>query len=225
MAVEHVNIADPDIHEPKGVAAADVGQVYTANGAGSGSWASPSSGIEGGYKDITSNMTSARGGGSNAPALTVFIGGIKLNAYGGSGTDEQFVSFHLPHDYVANTDITLHAHWSHIIGAPSGDVKWQFEYSYAQGYSREVFPATTTVTTTQTAGAQYTHHTTDDDDMILVNGTNNFEPDGIVVGRFYRDGSDGADTFGDAAYILFTDIHYQSTATLPPERNAPFTGH
>jgi len=38
MAVEHVNIADPEIHEPKGVAAASDGQVYVADGVGSGDW-------------------------------------------------------------------------------------------------------------------------------------------------------------------------------------------
>jgi hypothetical protein len=38
MATEHAAIADPEIHEPKGVAAASSGQVYVANGAGSGSW-------------------------------------------------------------------------------------------------------------------------------------------------------------------------------------------
>lgn len=35
----HQNIADPYIHEPKGVAAASANQVYVANGLGSGSWA------------------------------------------------------------------------------------------------------------------------------------------------------------------------------------------
>jgi hypothetical protein len=38
MTLEHKNIADPDIHEPKGVGAASAGQVYVADGAGSGSW-------------------------------------------------------------------------------------------------------------------------------------------------------------------------------------------
>lgn len=38
MAVQHSAITDPDIHEPKGVAAATLGQVYTADGAGSGDW-------------------------------------------------------------------------------------------------------------------------------------------------------------------------------------------
>jgi nucleoside phosphorylase len=39
MAIQHAVIEDPDIHEPKGVATATVGQVYVADGAGSGDWA------------------------------------------------------------------------------------------------------------------------------------------------------------------------------------------
>jgi hypothetical protein len=38
MAVEHVNITDPELHEPKGVAAASADTVYVANGSGSGTW-------------------------------------------------------------------------------------------------------------------------------------------------------------------------------------------
>jgi hypothetical protein len=36
--VEHVDIVDPEIHEPKGVASASVDTVYVADGAGSGTW-------------------------------------------------------------------------------------------------------------------------------------------------------------------------------------------
>jgi hypothetical protein len=35
---EHVDITDPEIHEPKGVAAASANTVYVADGAGSGAW-------------------------------------------------------------------------------------------------------------------------------------------------------------------------------------------
>ena len=35
---EHVDLADPELHEPKGVAAAGAGMEYLADGAGSGSW-------------------------------------------------------------------------------------------------------------------------------------------------------------------------------------------
>lgn len=38
MAIEHDAIVDGERHEPKGIAAAAVDQVYTSNGAGSGAW-------------------------------------------------------------------------------------------------------------------------------------------------------------------------------------------
>ncbi len=38
MTIEHSNITDPEIHEPKGVATASANDVYVADGAGSGSW-------------------------------------------------------------------------------------------------------------------------------------------------------------------------------------------
>lgn len=39
--VSHVDLTDPNLHEPKGVATATAGQVYQADGAGSGSWELP----------------------------------------------------------------------------------------------------------------------------------------------------------------------------------------
>ena len=36
--VNHSTLTDPYLHEPKGVAAASAGEVYIANGAGSGDW-------------------------------------------------------------------------------------------------------------------------------------------------------------------------------------------
>jgi hypothetical protein len=39
--VAHASLTDPNLHEPKGVATATSGQVYTASGAGSGTWTKP----------------------------------------------------------------------------------------------------------------------------------------------------------------------------------------
>lgn len=36
--VQHKDLPDSDLHEPKGVASATVGEVYVANGAGTGTW-------------------------------------------------------------------------------------------------------------------------------------------------------------------------------------------
>ena len=41
MTIQHNIITDPDIHEPKGVAAATSGRVYISNGSGSGTWEYP----------------------------------------------------------------------------------------------------------------------------------------------------------------------------------------
>lgn len=38
MAIQHEDITDPKIHEPKGISTASANTVYVANGAGSGAW-------------------------------------------------------------------------------------------------------------------------------------------------------------------------------------------
>lgn len=41
MAIQHKNITEADLHEPKGVSTASSGTVYKANGAGTGAWSYP----------------------------------------------------------------------------------------------------------------------------------------------------------------------------------------
>lgn len=70
MAVQHKNITDPDIHEPKGVASAAVGKVYVSDGSGSGDWIYPS-GYAHGEIYIDAGVT--------AQTLSVGSGYAKLN--------------------------------------------------------------------------------------------------------------------------------------------------
>lgn len=46
MTIQHKSIPDADLHEPKGVASATDGQVYIADGSGSGAWEYPLSGLD-----------------------------------------------------------------------------------------------------------------------------------------------------------------------------------
>lgn len=62
--LEHKNIADPNIHEPKGAATAAVGSVYESDGAGSGAWTIPNLPLTGtisqgvyDYNDVTTTGT------------------------------------------------------------------------------------------------------------------------------------------------------------------------
>lgn len=48
MAIQHRDITDPNLHEPKGASSAGTGTVYISNGAGSGAWGNlPPSSLEG----------------------------------------------------------------------------------------------------------------------------------------------------------------------------------
>lgn len=55
--IEHVNITDPNIHEPKGVSTATTNEVYVADGAGSGSWKTV---YTQGFEDYADNASGAQ---------------------------------------------------------------------------------------------------------------------------------------------------------------------
>lgn len=59
--VNHSTLTDPYLHEPKGVAAASSGDVYVADGAGSGSWTAKETlielSLEGYLEDVSSVET------------------------------------------------------------------------------------------------------------------------------------------------------------------------
>jgi hypothetical protein len=160
--------------------------------------------------------------GANAPDLVTVRDGLQLYGFAGTGavTEQAYFTIHILHDIKAGSSPTFHVHWTHNNATPSGDVKWQIEYSAARGYSADTYPATTTLSATQTAGAQYTHHITDDDDMTI--SESNLEPDMVLLGRLFRNPADAADTFEDDAMLIQVDMHYEIGQTGTFERNRPF---
>ena len=161
---------------------------------------------------------------ANAPAITAFRGNIEALAFQNAGSQprETWSALHILHDYRAGTKIFPHVHWSHNNGTPSGDVKWQIEYSISKGHSGGTFPAATTISLIQTAGVQYEHMLieTSSDDAIL---STEAEPDSIILFRIFRDSGDELDTFADDAFLLFFDLHFQSDGTMTNEKVRPFT--
>ncbi len=53
----HSALTDPELHEPKGVAAASAGEVYLSDGLGSGSWVVPPYTISGVIDDVSTAST------------------------------------------------------------------------------------------------------------------------------------------------------------------------
>lgn len=64
MAIEHKDIPDAQLHEPKGVVTASEGAVYVADGLGSGSWTSPE--LEGQALAATGSVPIKQAGGGIA---------------------------------------------------------------------------------------------------------------------------------------------------------------
>lgn len=75
---QHVDITDPDIHEPKGVATALANMVYVSSGSGSGVWKKASSTL---LQGLTGD-----GGVPNLKPLTDGAGGFKLVTDAGYGS-------------------------------------------------------------------------------------------------------------------------------------------
>ena len=164
------------------------------------------------------------GKGGAAPTLTTFRDSIKLPAFGGTGSaDEGFFEFHILHDLKVGTTPTLHVHFGNNAATPSGDVKWNLAVSAARGYGG-IFPAEALLSVVHTVTTQYAHEITDDDAMALPAAlVAILEPDTKVIGRIWRDPSDGADTSTQDAFFMGIDMHYVRGQTGTTERNRPFT--
>ncbi len=159
--------------------------------------------------------------GANDPTLKEFRDGIYLYAFSGTtGVNEAYIAIHILHDWKVGTDIYPHIHWAHKIGAPSGDIVWQMDYSIAKGFSQEVFPAITTLTMQQAAGTQYYHQIVESNTSIPAAS---IEADSVVLVRIYRDSAHGSDDFEDDAFLVQVDLHYESDGRRTNEKTSPFT--
>jgi len=161
---------------------------------------------------------------SGGPSFTTFKGGIKQWQFQQiGGEDEVFTEYHLDHDYVEGTDVFIHCHWAQdtvdtggTASAP-GDVKWYFEVTYAKGHQQQAFVANVTTSVVQTAsGTQYMHNIAEvqlsaASPTAAQIDTDDLEPDGLFLCRVYRDAADAADTLDQPPFLLFVDLHYQSS--------------
>lgn len=248
MAIQHKNITDPDVHEPKGTSTALANQVYVADGAGSGSWTGTedifgngvnvptgqSLDMQGtstiltasgdGWKDVTSQII-VRGTGANDPTWELITGSTNMFAYSfAAATMNQFwICFHINHDYALGTKVYPHVHWLNAAASPNtGNVRWGFEYVAAKGHNQAAFPltATTTVYKTQACPATRYQHMIAEVDLADAIPSTSLEVDSLIYMRIFRDAADGADTCTDKVYVLTADCHYQAN-TFATKNKAP----
>lgn len=169
--------------------------------------------------------TALHGKGASIPIVTSYRGNLATFAFKGSGpVEELFFNVHFTHGIKAGSTPTFHVHWASNAASPSGNVKWNIDYSLAKGYGVDTHPAETTVSTVQASSVQYQHEITDDDDMGIVTA-GDLEPDSVAVCRLWRDSGDAADTSPDDAFMFRVDLHVERDKVGTIERNRPFTGY
>lgn len=158
-----------------------------------------------GWRDITSSIE-VRGVAATDPAWSQ-VGSSGLYAYDFSVGDVVWLTFHVPHDIVPNTDIYFHVHWFPS-GTNANSVKWEFKYVYALGFNQEAFDfaSPTTVSVEQASpGVAYQH-------MIAETTAQSLgitEPDGLIH-LYVKRITNGATDNTDSIFGLTADIHYQS---------------
>jgi hypothetical protein len=177
-----------------------------------------------GWQDLRGNFIGSRlGTGANAPSWTNVVGGIYGYTFGATGSDEIWVTFHIPHDYVPGTVIYIHMHWAPTT-TNTGVVRWGIEYSVAKGYSQGVFPATTTTFLEQAGSGTVLQHQIIETTLGNAIPSTNLEPDSLILVRAYRDGSHVNDTYTAGAFGFEVDLHYQSTLDRTTKnKNYPFS--
>lgn len=171
------------------------------------------------WADLTSTIVVDGASPSTSPTYAVYRGNIRQHQF--DVNDVVYCTFHIPHDYATGTNLFIHTHWSHnVVGA--GNVTWEFEVSYAKGHNQAAFGAPVTVSVTQAASTtQYQHmiaevQLSDVGSPVGKLSTDNIETDGIILVAVKL----SANTTGQAPFLHFCDIHYQSTG-IGTKQKAP----
>ena len=187
-----------------------------------------------GFADLLGDQFS-KNTGATKPTLAAYNGVVK--AWQFSDGDEAYMTYHIPHDYVAGTDIHLHIHWSqNNAGATGGTVDFKYSAIYAKGWNQVSGSTFTATPITDTFSSidindgdsgllQYQHFLTE----ITISAAtataalfdrDDLEPDGVIELTLEMDANNLTGTPSDP-FIHYVDIHYQSTGIMGTKSREP----
>jgi hypothetical protein len=141
-----------------------------------------------------------------APTWTDFKGSQVLafaNQAVEGNEEKVYFALQMPHDYAEGTDIVPHVHWTPA-DAVGGNVRWLLTYSWANDNTQ--FPAESTIYTVGAAGVTIDQHLKTRFETVSGAGK---KISSMLLCKLQRNSSNVLDTYGNAAYLLEFDIHYQ----------------
>lgn len=179
-----------------------------------------------GWKDLIGPVTT-RNVGATAPDFNVFRSAQRQYQF--AVNDEEWIDFHIPHDYLPGSNLFIHAHWAvNVDTVSSGGVTWEWAVSYAKGYDQAQFSAdilTEIYQAAPTVNGQYRHMIAEVQLSSLTPNASQLdsaliEVDGLILTRIKLKANTMNGT--PAPFLLFSDIHYQSTQSATKDKNYPF---
>lgn len=175
---------------------------------------------EWGWRDLIGTVQ-VNGITFNDPSfLTYGNTSIRQFQFSGSIYNEIVVAYHIPHDYVPDTAIHFHMHWSNAETVQqSGDVVWAFDILHSQGHGQAAFEPIGIYSVVQTSPEiQYQHMIAETVAITIPN----LEVDGLLLVRIYRDIYNQFDTLLDPIFGHMADIHYRSNSSTTKNKAPNF---
>jgi len=184
-----------------------------------------------GWKDLIGEI-GTKNTGATKPSFEAYNGAVL--AFRFSAGDEEYLEFHMPHDYVPGSDLYVHVHWSQISTTNTGGtLNFKYTAVYASGYDADAFtgtPIAKTFTSADAGTTQYQHHITE----IQLSATtptageqfdsDDLEVDGLILMTMEMDANNLTDSSSVTdPFIHYVDIHYQTTGVMgTKDKNTPF---
>lgn len=175
------------------------------------------------WEDYLSSTTPYSGPEAHAPSFEEFLPGI--NKYRFKAGDRSYHEYHILHDYAPSTDMYIHVHWAHnSASVTGGSTTWEFTVTYAKGYSQQVFHTPKILTVTQDVVNTPLTHQIAETKLSVVGGSatqlnsSDIETDGIILVQTKLLNN----TTGTNPFMMFCDIHYQSTGLGTKNKNFNF---
>jgi hypothetical protein len=172
------------------------------------------------WVDVTSSVVT-RDSGPSVPSYTTFTTGFYgYEMIGASTAKTIYEKFHIPHNYKPNSGCFIHCHIISGAGTnTSNNFQLTFSWIYADGSG--VFTAPDSVSVLGKFENDYQHKIIEIPTAIL---PNTMEVDGIIICSITRDPNAANDTLAQSLWIVFSDVHIETTKLATKYRNKLTTG-
>lgn len=178
-----------------------------------------------GWHDLLSPTTVYSGASNELPTFDTFAGNIR--GYRFAVGDATYHNFHIPHDFLLGSEAYIHVHWLYTGNqVTSGSTTWNFEVTVAKGYGQAQFSTPKIIPVTQAGTVLPGTHMIAETKLLTNSGQANLidtalvEVDSLIIVKTSLAANSLTPTTDP--FMLFCDIHYQSTGIPTYNKNPNF---